>query len=324
MPPRKSTAKDSAHEIVGESTAACRLRERIEAAAPTDTVVLFRGPVGSGRELAARRLHALSPRKSKPFVTVPCAALSATLAESELFGHEKGAFTGAVAAHVGLIERASGGTVFLSEVSELPPPVQPKLLRFLEERTVTPLGGEARPVDVRVTASTSRDLATEVRQGRLREDLYFRLRVLRVDVAPLAERGDDCLLLAERFLAEIAEEFGKAPLRLSGGAAKLLKRHPWPGNVQELRNCLRGALVFAEGPELAETDLDLEVPSAGPRGRGGGGTLKSIVARVVAEAEKRAIIEALERAGGNRTEAAKELGLSRRGIQIKMKQYRIQ
>ena len=236
---------------------------------------------------------------------------------------EKGAFTGAVAAHVGLIERASGGTVLLSEVSELPPPVQPKLLRFLEERTVTPLGGEPRPVDVRVTASTSRDLATEVRQGRLREDLYFRLRVLRIDVPPLAERGDDCLLLAERFLDDISKEFGKAPLGLSEGAAKLLKRHPWPGNVQELRNCLRGALVFAGGPELEGGDLDIEPPPAGPGGRGGG-TLKSIVSRVVSETEKRAIVEALERAGGNRTEAAKELGLSRRGLQLKMKHYRLQ
>ncbi len=315
------SGKSSTHEILGESAAACRLRSRIEAAAPADTVVLFVGPVGSGRELAARRLHALSPARAKePFVVIPCAALSPALAESELFGHERGAFTGAVAPHTGLIERASGGTVLFSEVAELPPAVQPKLLRFLEERTVTPLGGDPRPVDVRVVASTSRDLAIEVRQGRFREDLYFRLLVLKVDVPPLGERGDDVILLAEHFLGEIAEEFGRACVRLSAGTARLLRRYSWPGNVQELRNCLRGALVFAKGVELAEGDLDIEVPSPGQ----GGGTLKAIITRVVAEAERRAIVEALERAGGNRTEAAKELGLSRRGFQLKMKHYRLQ
>ena len=311
-------AEGPEHEIIGESAAACELRARIEAAAATDTVVLFSGPVGSGRELAARRLHHLGARAGGAFVVVPCAALSPGLAESELFGHERGAFTGAVSRHTGLLERASGGTVLLSEVAELPPPVQPKLLRFLEERTVTPLGGEARPVDVRVTVSTSRDLAMEVRQGRLREDLYFRLRVLGIAVPPLGERGDDVVLLAERFLGEIAEEFGRARIGLSSAAARLMQRYAWPGNVRELRNCLRGALVFAKGEELVPGDLDISAPQ-GARG----GTLKAIVARVVAEAEKRAVIGALERAGDNRTEAAKALGLSRRGLQIKMKQHRI-
>jgi DNA-binding NtrC family response regulator len=320
VPQDPSDPKGSTAEIIGESAAACALRSRIETAAPTDTVVLFSGPVGSGRELAARALHGLGTRAAGPFVPVPCAALSVTLAESELFGHERGAFTGAVASHAGLLERASGGTVFLDEVAEIPPLVQPKFLRFLEERTVTPLGGSARPVNVRVTASTSRDLLTEVRQGRFREDLYFRLRVLGIDVAPLAERGDDVMLLAEHFLAETAAEFGRAPVRLAECAVKLLKRYPWPGNVQELKNCLRGALVFAEGEELEGEDIDIEAPASGR----GVGTLKALVARVVAETEKRAIVEALGRAGGNRTEAAKELGLSRRGLQIKMKLYRLQ
>jgi len=313
----KTPPKPSPPEIAGDSPAADALRAKIAAAAGADTVVLFSGPVGSGRTLGARCLHELSARADGPFVVVPCGALSPTLAESELFGHEKGAFTGAVARHTGLVERASGGVVMLAEAAELPSAVQPKLLRFLEEKTVTPLGGEARPVDVRVLGSTGTDLAAEVRAGRFREDLYYRLRVLKVDVPPLAERGGDVLVLADRFLGRLAREFGKERPELSEGARAALLRHPWPGNVRELLNCLRGAMVFAGGGELGREDLGLEAPASAKAA----GTLKAVVARVVKETEKRLIEEALARSGGNRTKAAKELGLSRRGLQIKMKRY---
>ncbi len=313
-------------EILGESPAARDLRARCGAAAAADTVLLFEGPVGSGRELAARYIHAAGSRGDGSFVVVPCAALTAQLAESELFGHEKGAFTGATDAHVGLLERASGGTVFFAEVGELALAVQAKLLRFLEEKVVTPLGAaDARPVDVRVLASTSRPLAGEVRLGRFREDLFYRLCVLRIAVPPLAERGDDVILLARRCLNELnelnelAREAGGKPSELTPGAAAAVRRYPWPGNVRELWNTLRAALVFAKGETLTEQDLGLEQP--GPGARAGGGTLKATVARIVREAETRLISEALERSGGNRTQAAKELGLSRRGLQLKMKRY---
>jgi DNA-binding NtrC family response regulator len=316
-------------EILGESPAARELRARCEAAAAADTVVLLEGPVGSGRELAARFVHASGRRRGGPFVVVPCAALAPQLAESELFGHEKGAFTGATEPHTGLVERASGGTVFFAEVGELPLTVQAKLLRFFEDRTVTPLGAaDARPVDVRVVASTSLDLAEEVRRGRFREDLYYRMRVLSIEVPPLAERGEDVVLLAGRFLKALSEDAGRKAPALSPDARAALLRHPWPGNVRELQNTLRAALVFAKdvspagggaGPVVTEEDLDLEEP--GREAGVGGGTLKASVARIVREAETRIIAAALERSDGNRTQAAKELGLSRRGLQLKMKRY---
>jgi two-component system NtrC family response regulator len=309
--------------IVGKSQSAIALRERIAAAATTDTVVLLSGPVGSGRELAARALHDAGTRAGAPFVVVPCAALTQALAESELFGHEKGAFTGATAEHIGSIERASGGSVLFSEVGELPLQIQAKLLRFLEERVVIPLGAaEPRPVNVRVLASTTKDLSELVRTGVFREDLYFRLRVLRVDVAPLAERGDDVLLLAEYFLRQLCEELGKSVPDLADDARAALLSHSWPGNAQELRNCLRGALVFASEREIHARHLDLGTPDHS-RVNPALGTLKAAVARAVRETESRIIQETLARCSGNRTRAAKELGLSRRGLQLKMRRYKI-
>lgn len=319
--PRPSPT-ESRYEILGESPAAKDLRARCEAAAAADTVVLFEGPVGSGRELAARYIHSASGRRDGPFVVVPCAALTPQLAASELFGHVRGAFTGATDDHTGLLERASAGTLLFAEVGELPLAVQAKLLRFLDERIITPLGAaDERPVDVRVAASTSRKLAEEVRRGRFREDLYYRLRVLSIEVPPLAERGEDVVLLAEHFLHGLAEDAGREALALTSGAGTALRRHPWPGNVRELRNTLRAALVFTKGDSLTERDLNLEEP--GREVGAGGGTLKASVARIVREAETRIITAALERSGGNRTLAAKELGLSRRGLQLKMKRYGI-
>jgi len=316
------TAKKTSR-ILGESQPARELRARIEAAAATETVVLLHGPVGSGRELAARVIHESGPRAGKPLVVVPCAALTAQLAESELFGHEKGAFTGATAAHVGLIERANGGTVLFAEIGELPLPVQAKLLRFLEERAIQAIGSaELRPVDVRVIASTRDDLSSLVRAGAFREDLYFRLRVLAIDVPPLAARGTDVLVLAEHFLKELAAELGKPTPSLAPDARDALLGHTWAGNARELRNCLRGALVFASEGTVEAKHLDLTRAEASDV-KPARGTLKAAVSRTVRETETRIIAETLARCGGNRTQAAKELGLSRRGLQLKMKRYKI-
>jgi sigma-54-dependent transcriptional regulator len=299
------------------------LRARVEAAAATDTVVLLQGPVGSGRELAARLIHASGRRAGKPFVVVPCAALTPALAESELFGHEKGAFTGAVSSHVGLIERADGGTVLFAEVGDLPLTIQAKLLRFVEERLVVPIGSpEPRPVDVRVITSTRASLESLVMAGVFREDLYFRLRVLSVDVPSLAERGGDVLVLAEQFLGELSAELGKPSPALSAAARDALLSHPWPGNARELRNCLRGALVFASAGEILPEHLDLSRADASDV-KPSRGTLKAAVARAVRETELRIITGALKRLGGNRTRTAKELGLSRRGLQLKLRRYKI-
>jgi sigma-54-dependent transcriptional regulator len=317
------SARRTTATLLGESTPARELRARVEAAAATDTVVLLQGPVGSGRELAARLIHASGRRAGKPFVVVPCAALTPALAESELFGHEKGAFTGAVSSHVGLIERADGGTVLFAEVGDLPLTIQAKLLRFVEERLVVPIGSpEPRPVDVRVITSTRASLESLVMAGAFREDLYFRLRVLSVDVPSLAERGSDVLVLAEQFLGELSAELGKPCPALSAAARDALLSHPWPGNARELRNCLRGALVFASAGEILPEHLDLSRADASDV-KPSRGTLKAAVARAVRETELRIITGALKRLGGNRTRTAKELGLSRRGLQLKLRRYKI-
>jgi len=310
-------------EILGKSPPIRLLQKRLAAAAAADAVVLLSGPVGSGKELAARVLHNLSARRNGPFVIVPCSALAPALAESELFGHEKGAFTGAVTSHAGLAERASGGTLLLSEVGELPAAAQAKLLRFVEDGVVTPLGGEPRRVDARLVASTSKDLAALVRAGSFREDLYYRLRVLRIDVPPLAERGEDVLLLAEHFLDIFAAELGRQRPRLDGGAREALLSYPWPGNVRELANVLRSALVFGRGESLSAADLELPRSSAAAPCGGRPAGLRAVVARVVRETEEAMIREALARSAGNRTRAARELGLTRRGLQLKMRRYGI-
>jgi transcriptional regulator with PAS, ATPase and Fis domain len=297
--------------------------------AASDISVLLLGETGVGKGVLARRIHDGSPRSGAQFLELNCAALPEQLLESELLGHEKGAFTGATAAKPGLLEVAHGGTVFLDEVGELPPSVQAKLLRVIEERQVMRLGGQrARVTDVRFVAATNRDLSDEVAQGRFRGDLYYRLNGIALYIPPLRERLEEILPLAEGFLAEIG---GAQALRFSDEVRAWLLRHPWPGNVRELRNVIRRAVVLCDGPEIAMEHLFVassqrrrsaglppvessawattapEVPVRPPRPQAHG-----------EDPERREILDALERFAGNQTKAAKHLGISRTTLSARL------
>ena len=284
----------------------------IRAVAPRDTTVLVTGESGTGKELVARAIHGLSRRAAGPFVAVNSAAIPEHLVESELFGHEKGAFTGAAAARAGVFEAAAGGTVFLDEVGELPAAAQAKLLRVLQERTVTRLGAtRTLEVDFRLIAATHRELEALVRQGRFREDLYYRIAVLPLALPPLRDRPEDLEPLVERFLREL--EPARA-VRISPAAWERLRRHRWPGNVRELRNTVERALVLSDGGAIEPPHLQLDTAtSVSPAEDGGAPTLR--------EMERRAILEALEAAGGNRKAAAERLGISLRTLQYRLKEY---
>ncbi len=291
-------------------------------AAATDATVLIVGESGVGKELLARRIHRGSPRAGGPFVAVNCAAIPENLAESELFGHEKGAFTGAEQRRVGRFEAAGGGTLFLDEVGELPEPVQAKLLRALEERTIERVGGSSPiPVDIRLVAATNRDLEAEVAAGRFRRDLFFRLNVVQLRIPPLRERPGDLEILVPELLRSVSERLGLPALPLAPEAMELLRKHTWPGNVRELRNVLERALIAASGEEIRVSDLPPLGGAAGPAPRhvpaGAAGALS------LEEREKQAILEALERTGGHREKAAELLGISVRTLYNRLKQYGI-
>ena len=242
--------------VIGESRVMVRLREQITMAAPTNGRVLIAGENGTGKELVARQIHALSHRHAAAFVEVNCAAIPEELIESELFGHARGAFTGAVADRRGKFEMASGGTLFLDEVGDMSLKTQAKVLRALQEQVVEPVGGPAGVrVDVRVIAATNKDLVEEIRAGRFREDLYFRLNVIPVHVPPLRERGDDILRLAEHFVAEFAREYGRRPKRFRQDALRILHSYSWPGNVRELRNVIERLMIMVMGDLIVATDL---------------------------------------------------------------------
>ena len=290
-------------------------------AAATDVTVLILGESGSGKELLARRIHERSPRSGGPFVAVNCAAIPENLAESELFGHEKGAFTGAEQRRIGRFEQADGGTLFLDEVGELPEPVQAKLLRALEERTIERVGGDRPiPVDIRLVAATHRDLETAVAEGSFRQDLYFRLDVVRLVIPPLRDRRGDVELLVEALLASVAARLGLPPRPLSREALERLKAHSWPGNVRELRNVLERALVAATGDVIGVADLP---PLAGGSGASPSVEPDGVSALSLEERERQAILEALERTGGHREKAARLLGISVRTLYNRLRQYGI-
>ncbi len=284
--------------------------------------VLVLGESGTGKELVARAIHAAGPRAGRPFVAVSAAALSPTLLESELFGHERGAFTGADRARAGRFEAAAGGTLFLDEVGDLPPEVQVKLLRVLQERTVERVGSNRPlPVDVRLVAATHHDLPAEVAAGRFREDLYYRLAVVTIELPPLRHRRSDVPLLVEHFIAKHAEVSDGIARAISREAMDLLVRYDYPGNVRELENIVQRCLVLARGPQITTADLPptvLTAASEDPEAEDGGSTLP---ARIVA-LERTAITEALEAEGGNQTRAAELLGISERALRYKLAKLR--
>ena len=287
-------------------------------AAPTDANVLITGESGTGKELLAHRVHRHSRRAEGPFVVVNSAALPESLAESELFGHEKGAFTGAVARHQGRLESAAGGTLFLDEIGELADAIQAKLLRALEARVIERVGGgRPIPVDMRLIAATHRDLQAEVAEGRFRSDLFYRLNVVSLPLPPLRDRPGDLDLLVPKLKRALAERLGVPDRELSPEAIDALRRHPWPGNVRELRNVLERSLIAATDDKIGAGDLpSLAAPSAVT----GGGLPRDLS---LAERERQAILEALERTSGHREEAARLLGISVRTLYNRLKQYGI-
>jgi len=303
-------------EFIGSSAAAEKIKQMIKQVAATEATVLLTGKSGTGKEVAARMLHELSARAAKPFIAINCAALPETLLEAELFGHEKGAFTGAVARKRGRFELADGGTIFLDEIGEMPASMQSKLLRVLEERTVTRVGGvDQVPVDVRLVAATNRDLKQSLRDGNFREDLFYRLNVFPIHLPPLAERGRDVLELAEHFFAQVRFPHPE----LSEPVRELLLRYDWPGNVRELRNVLERAVILSSGEPLSLEDFSIEIDDAPLIDMGGSRSVQEGLEM----AEKEMILAALKQTGGNKAEAARVLKITRRRLYSRMKAHDI-
>ena len=315
--PIEPPAPAAAPGLIGTSEAMRRVQKAVGLAADSDTTVLLQGETGTGKEVAARALHAHGRRSTGPFVPVNCAAIPADLLESELFGHLRGAFTGATQDRAGAFREASGGTLFLDEIGDMPPPMQAKILRVLQERVVTPVGGRPVPVAVRVVAATHRDLPRLVAEGGFRQDLFYRLNVVPIVLPPLRERLADILPLAEHFLTLA----GAGTTRLSPEAAALLMRHPWPGNVRELRNVIERAAVLARGPSIGAGDLGLSGPGPEEAGSALPAWLGDDLPGAVARLEEAMIRRALRASGGNRAQAAKALGIQRQLLYAKIERH---
>jgi len=308
--------------IIGESPAMREIFEVVQQVAPTRATVLIGGESGTGKELVAKALHQLSPRAKQPFVTVHCAALAPTLLESELFGHEKGAFTGAHERRIGRFEQAQGGTLFLDEIGEIDATIQVKLLRFLGERTFERVGSnKTLSADVRLVAATNKNLEELVKAGKFREDLFFRLRVVEIELPPLRERTGDIPLLAQSFLREFANENGKTVNEFTADALECLMNFSWPGNVRELRTAIEHAVVLSRGERISRRDLP-------PSVRNGGAPVETRFLQgndlTVKEAEKQLIVRALKETDGNRTLAAKKIGMSRRTFHRKLHAHHLE
>jgi two-component system response regulator AtoC len=318
-------SKFGLESIIGNSPAMQEVFEIVQQVASSRATVLLQGESGTGKELIAKAIHQLSPRAKQPMVSVHCAALAPTLLESELFGHEKGAFTGAHERRVGRIEQAQGGTLFLDEIGEIDPSIQIKLLRFLGERTFERVGSnKTLTADVRLVVATNKNLEEMVKAGTFRDDLFFRLNVVKIQLPPLRGRAGDIPLLAQSFLREFAKENGKAISEFTADALELLLNYSWPGNVRELRSAIERAVVLCRGEKITARDLPDSV-RAGPAVSGS--DPQPMLERdglTVTEAEKQLIIRALKETKGNRTLAAKKIGMSRRTLHRKLHAYQLQ
>jgi two-component system, NtrC family, response regulator AtoC len=315
---RREVVKTRAPDkMIGRSPAMERVFEVIRQVAPSKATVLIEGESGTGKEVAAKAIHAMSTRSEKPFIAVHCAALSPQLLESELFGHEKGAFTGAGERRIGRFEQASGGTLFLDEIGEIDPMVQVKILRVLGEKTFERVGGnQTMTTDVRLIAATNRDLASMVAEGKFREDLYYRLHVVPLQMPPLREHPEDIPLLTSAFLKEMAKEHGKSARRFSPEAMTALTSYQWPGNIRELKAAVEHAVVLGAAEELSVADLPMALRSSHSE-------LLPSDSLNLAEVESTLIRKALAEAGENRTLAAKKLGISRRTLHRHLSQLGI-
>jgi DNA-binding NtrC family response regulator len=311
-------------ELIGDSPAMQKVLELVDRVADSDASVLITGESGTGKEVVARALHKRSRRSSGPFIATNCAAMPEALLESELFGHVRGAFTDAKAAHPGLFVQAKGGTIFLDEIGDMPLTLQPKLLRVLQERSLRPVGASTEvPIDVRVLTATNRDLETAVEEQRFREDLYFRINVIQITLPPLKARGADILTLAQHFVVLFASRTGRNVKGISPAAAEKLTSYPWPGNVRELQNCVERAVTLARYEELAGDDLPDRIRN-----------YKSSHVLVAAddpsefvpmeEVERRYILRVLEGMGGNKAAAARILGIERKTLYRKLEHFAAQ
>jgi DNA-binding NtrC family response regulator len=317
-------SKFGLENIIGESPAMKEIFEIVRQVAPTRATILLSGESGTGKELIAKAIHQLSPRAKQPMVTVHCAALAPTLLESELFGHEKGAFTGAHERRIGRFEQAQGGTLFLDEIGEIDAAIQVKLLRFLGERTFERVGSnKTLTADVRLIAATNKNLEELVKAGKFREDLFFRLRVVEITLPPLRERAGDIPLLAQSFLREFAQENNKSVNVFASDALELLMNYSWPGNVRELRTAIEHAVVLCRNEKISARDL----PPSMRNSSTGSTNIQHLLVRndlTVKDAERELIVRGLKETNGNRTLAAKKIGMSRRTFHRKLHTYHLE
>jgi len=304
--------------IIGRSPAMQEIFATIERVAPTSATVLIAGESGTGKDLIARAIHYHSPRRDYPFVKINCAAIPESLLESELFGYEKGAFTGATTSKPGKFEQADKGTVFLDEIGEIPPAIQVKLLRVLQDKEFERLGSNrTRRVDVRVIAATNADLRAAIESGQFREDLYYRLNVVPINVPPLRQRKEDIPALVEHFIRKYSQEFGRPVKGISNEALEILMKHHWPGNVRELENVIERALVLCSGDRIEASDIKLD-PVTKPTGLDSDFFLPE--GTTLEEHERQLILKALERAKGNKSLAARMLGITRNALRYRLSQ----
>src|SRR5438477_2866079 len=316
---------DRTRTMVGESQAMRQLRDQVAMAAPTNGRVLIYGENGTGKELVARTVHALSRRRNAAFVEVNCAAIPEELIESELFGHVRGAFTGAVADRRGKFEAADSGTIFLDEIGDMSVKTQAKVLRVLQEQTLVAVGGQASiKVDARVLAATNKDLQLEIRTGRFREDLYFRLNVIPIFVPPLRDRQEDIALLADHFMADFAREYGRRPKRFESAARTVLQRYPWPGNVRELRNVIERLMIMVPGDAISASDLSFLDPGALTAPAPAEATGERLTLHEARDNfERDLILRTLAEQQGNMSRTAEVLGVERSNLYRKMKAFGI-